>query len=217
MTSKNIIFDMDGVIFDTENLFLNCWRKIAAEHNLAGIDEVYYRVIGVKAEKTKAVFLETYGKAFPYDEFNQLALDMFHEKIAIEGMPLKSGARELLEFLAKEEYQLALASSTKTATVTQQLGSCDLLKYFHTVIGGDLVKNSKPAPDIFLAACERIGATPAETYIIEDSYNGVRAAHAAGTKVIMVPDIVQPDGEIRELTDYIFPSLQEVKDFFHKK
>jgi beta-phosphoglucomutase-like phosphatase (HAD superfamily) len=79
-----------------------------------------------------------------------------------------------------------------------------------------MVKSSKPAPDIFLLACEKIGASPAETYIIEDSYNGVRAAHAAGAKVIMVPDIVMPDEEMRALADYIFPSLREVQEFFAK-
>jgi HAD superfamily hydrolase (TIGR01509 family) len=139
---------------------------------------------------------------------------MFYERAEREGMPMKAGVVSLLDYLREKCFTIALASSTLTETVRKQLGAAGLLGYFQAVIGGDMVKMSKPAPDIFLAACERVGAAPAETYIIEDSYNGVRAAHAAGAKVIMVPDIVMPDDEMRSLADYIFPSLLEVQAFF---
>ncbi|MDR0219916.1 MAG: HAD family phosphatase [Lachnospiraceae bacterium] len=216
MPNKSIIFDMDGVIFDTENLFLGCWREIAAEQGLAGIDEVYRRVIGVKAEISRAVFLETYGADFAYDELNGRALKMFHAVADSEGIPMKPGVVPLLNHLRKDGFTIGLASSTRAETVRKQLGDSGLLGYFHAVVGGDMVENSKPAPDIFLAACEQIGAVPAETYVVEDSYNGVRAAHAAGMKVIMVPDIVMPDEEMRGLAGWIFPSLVELLEFFSK-
>jgi HAD superfamily hydrolase (TIGR01509 family) len=216
MKNKAVIFDMDGVIFDTENLFLNCWREIAAEQGMANIDEVYRRVIGVKAAVSKAVFLEAYGADFAYDELNKRARTMFYAITEREGMPMKAGVVPLLDYLAGAGFALGLASSTPAKTVKRQLDGSGLLGYFQAVVGGDMVENSKPAPDIFLAACERIAAAPAETYAVEDSYNGVRSAHAAGMKVIMVPDIVPPDEEMRGLAGWIFPSLHELLDFFQK-
>jgi HAD superfamily hydrolase (TIGR01509 family) len=216
MINKKIIFDMDGVIFDTENLFLNCWRRIAKEQGLAGIDEVYHRAIGVKADICKAVFLEAYGEDFAYDELNSRAREMFYEMTSREGIPMKAGVVPLLEYLRKNCFTIGLASSTSTEKVKKELHDSGLLEFFKAIVGGDMVKSSKPSPDIFLLACEKIGASPAEAYIIEDSYNGVRAAHAAGAKVIMVPDIVLPDEEMRALADYIFPSLNEVQEFFAK-
>ena len=101
--------------------------------------------------------------------------------------------------------------------VQKELKEGDLLEFFDVVIGGDMVERSKPAPDIFLMACERLGAVPEETYVIEDSYNGIRAASAANMIAIMVPDLVEPTEEIRKLASEIFPSLVEVKEYFRQK
>lgn len=211
---KAVIFDMDGLIFDTENMFLNCWRIIAADHGLTGMEELYRRVIGLNADATRAAYLEFYGDNFAYDELNQLAVAIFLEKSEKEGIPLKPGAVELLEYLSNNDYCLGLASSTKTEHVRSQLLRYGLLKYFKAVIGGDMVEKSKPEPDIFLEACRKIKAAPADTYAIEDSYNGVRAANAAGMKVIMVPDIILPDEEMKQIAYRIIQSLFGVKKFF---
>ncbi|MCL2718296.1 MAG: HAD-IA family hydrolase [Lachnospiraceae bacterium] len=211
---NTIIFDMDGIIFDTENMFLDCWRRIAAEYNLKDIDEVYRRVIGFHAEATKALYMDFYGQDFDYDKLNGLTIDMFFQKADTEGIPVKSGAKEILEYLSENNYQIGLASSTAAHLVKQQLGNAGLLKYFKVVVGGDMVEKSKPSPDIFLEACRKIGTPPEKAYAIEDSFNGVRAAYSAGMKVIMVPDIVKPDEEIKKLTVKILPNLLEVRDYF---
>jgi len=214
--SNSIIFDMDGVIFDTENMYRECWRKLAAEYNIPDIDEVYCRVIGTHAEMTKRVYMEFYGADFEYDKLNKITLDMFHEKEEKEGIPVKDGVVPLLEWLTANNYNIGLASSTRTIIVKRQLSNANLIDYFKVVVGGDMVEKSKPAPDIFLKAITEMEVymqtkIPAnEVYVIEDSFNGVRAAHAAGMKVIMVPDIVKADDEMKRLATHICADLHIV-------
>ncbi|MCL2050471.1 MAG: HAD-IA family hydrolase [Lachnospiraceae bacterium] len=221
-TTKNttIIFDMDGIIFDTENMFLGCWQKVAADYGLKAIDEVYKSVIGVHAEKTKEIFLAFYGPCFDYDKLSGLAIDIFYEKARTAGIPQKLGAKELLHALSENNYHIGLASSTRTDIVRSQLKAAGLLKYFKVVVGGDMAEKSKPAPDIFLKALALMEAllgeklTAHETYAVEDSFNGVRAASLAGMKVIMVPDIVKPDDEMKKLAFQILPNMLAVKELF---
>ena len=214
---QTFIFDMDGIIFDTENMFLNCWRKIATDYNLRDIDEIYRRVIGFHGEATKAEFLNFYGSDFEYDKLNQLAINMFFEKAETDGIPVKPGVTDLLEYLKANDYNIGLASSTKTEIVKKQLSDAGLLEYFKVVVGGDMVEKSKPAPDIFLAAlammeiATQLKISPQDVIAIEDSFNGVRSAYAAGMKVFMVPDIVRADDEIKSMTTKIFTDLFEVK------
>ena len=127
---------------------------------------------------------------------------------------MKPGVNELLEFLSENGIKTALASSTKTETVKNQLRDAGILKYFTVVVGGDMVSHSKPNPEIFLQAADKLGVDPAKTYIIEDSFNGIKAAYAAGAKPLMVPDMIEPDEEIEKLCHKIFVNLHEVRDFF---
>ena len=127
---------------------------------------------------------------------------------------MKPGVNELLEFLSENGIKTALASSTKTETVKNQLRDAGILKYFTVVVGGDMVSHSKPNPEIFLQAADKLGVDPAKTYIIEDSFNGIKAAYAAGAKPLMVPDMIEPDEEIEKLCHKIFVNLHEVRAFF---
>ena len=127
---------------------------------------------------------------------------------------MKPGVRELLSFLKENNVKTALASSTKVETVTNQLRDAKILDYFDVVIGGDMVKNSKPNPEIFLKAAEKLGIDPKEAYIIEDSFNGIKAAHSAKAMPIMVPDMLEPDEEISSLCHKIFKDLIQVRDYF---
>ncbi len=127
---------------------------------------------------------------------------------------MKPGAAELLKYLSEEKVPLGLASSTRLAVVTQELQEAGLYDYFHVVVGGDLLKNSKPAPDIYMMTCRRMGALPENTYAVEDSYNGIRSAHSACLRPIMVPDLMPATEEMRNLSVAVFEDLFQVKEYF---
>ncbi|MDE7246795.1 MAG: HAD family phosphatase [Lachnospiraceae bacterium] len=209
-----VIFDMDGTIFDSERLVLDCWKSIGKKYGIFDIGDVFMQCIGTNKVRTREIVDEHYGKTFPYEKFSAESSVLFHEITEKEGLPVKKGAREILAYLREEEIPLGLASSTRLAVVTQELKDAGLYEYFQTVVGGDLLKNSKPAPDIYLMTCERMGVHPENTYAIEDSYNGIRSAHSAGTHPIMVPDMMPATEEMRSLSEAVFEDLLQVKEYF---
>ena len=212
-----VLFDMDGVIFDTEKLALQLWTVAAEECGVPDLVDHFYRFIGVTVARTREILQELYGPDFSIPDFEASIRRHFELRYAREGLPVKSGALEILRFLHQAEVPTALASSTLTATVTRELRDAGFLDYFRAVVGGDQVSRSKPNPDIFLRAAELLNIDPASCWVIEDSFNGIRAAHAAGMHPIMVPDLLQPTEEIRSLAEEVFPSLLQVQAFFAEK
>lgn len=178
---KQIIFDMDGVLFDTENLVFSCWKFAAGKFMLTGIEDVFYQVIGVSSEGTKKVFSKTYGDKLDYAQFREETHRMFDEKIEKNGVPLKTGARELLQFLKINGWRVGLASSTRVQRVEEMLKATNLYDFFEVIVGGDMVEKSKPEPDIYLDVCEKMQINPKDTYAIEDSHNGVRSGGCGRT------------------------------------
>lgn len=211
---KAVIFDMDGVIFDSERVICDLWLEIAKENDIPGIEELMLKCIGLNDKATDDLFTNTYGDRFPYAEFKKQISVEYHSRYDGGRLPMKPGVKELLSFLKANNVKTALASSTKVETVTNQLRDAKILDYFDVVIGGDMVKNSKPNPEIFLKAAEKLGIDPKEAYIIEDSFNGIKAAHAANAFPVMVPDMLEPNEEISALCHRIFKDLLEVKDYF---
>lgn len=122
--------------------------------------------------------------------------------------------RELLQYLKEEKIPVGLASSTRLAAVEEELKQAGLYDYFRVVVGGDQLKRSKPEPDIYLMACEKMGISPENAYAVEDSYNGIRAAYSAGMMPIMVPDLLPATEEMREKSIAVFDDLLQVKRFF---
>lgn len=211
MRYEAVIFDMDGVIFDSERLVLEGWQEIAAKYGIEGIEEVLPKCLGVNAQATREIFREHYGQDFPYDEYKKEASALFHSRYGNGKLPLKPGVRELLSYLKDEGYLVGLASSTRQAIVEQEITDAGLMAYFDNLVCGDMLKKSKPEPDIYLKACENLNVEPRMAIAVEDSYNGIRAAKRAGMVPVMVPDMVQPDGEMRNLAHKIFKDLFEVK------
>ncbi len=214
---KAVVFDMDGVIFDSERCVLESWEVVAGRHGLQGIREVFPKCLGLTREATRQVMLDCYGDDFPYDAFREEASVVFHGKYDGGRLPLKPGARELLFALNERGIKTALATSTRSASVLPELRDAGLLPYFDVVICGDMIANSKPAPDIFLRACEELQVAPEEAFGIEDSFNGVRSASSAGLHTIMVPDMKEPDTEITALADVILPSLAEAQEYMMRQ
>ncbi len=209
---KACVFDMDGVLLDTESLCKKCWRRAARDFCLKDIDEVFYKCVGQARQdtfKTLQDFFIRQKSDFDARTFYLYAVEFFKKEEALHGIPLKKGARECLERLSSEGVTLALASSTRTEVVKRQLNDAGLLKFFKTITCGDSVLHSKPDPEIYLKACASIAMKAEDCYAVEDSINGVRSAYSAGLKVIMVPDLIEPDEETVKLCKAVIPSLDE--------
>ena len=209
-----VVFDMDGILFDSERMVVECWKEIADRHGMQNVDKVCRSCTGLNEAAGRAKFLEYYGETLPYAEYRKEMSALFHERYDGGRLPLKKGVHELMKFLKQGGARIALASSTRRSVVLQELTDAGLIQYFDAVICGDMIERSKPAPDIFLEACRQLQAVPASAYGIEDSYNGIRALHAAGMHPIMVPDLLEPDTEMRQLAEVILPSLNEVISYF---
>ena len=205
-----VVFDMDGVIFDSERATMDCWLEVAKKYNIENLEEPFLACTGTTNQRTREIMMEAYGEDFPYDTFAKEASVMFHEKYDGGKLPMKSGVHALLDYLQYQGKKIALASSTKKQTVVNELRDAGILDYFDEIVTGDMVTHSKPHPEIFLLACEKIGVKPEEAYAIEDSYNGIRSANAGGLRPIMVPDLRPADDEMKKLTDAVLESLDEV-------
>ncbi len=210
---RAVVFDMDGVLFDTEVICMRSWVAVAEKNGLPDMEEIFPRCIGGNADRSRKIVLEAYGENFDYAGFRQQASDWFWNDIEKNGLPVKPGAEEILQWLKENGWTVGLASSTRRSTVEEHLKQAGFWDFFSAVVTGDMVQRSKPEPDIYLLACERLSARPSETYAIEDSPNGVRAAHAAGMKTLMVPDMLAPDEEMRSLSHRIFEDLYGVMEF----
>lgn len=213
MNYEAVVFDMDGVIFDSERAVMNCWLELAQKYDIKDIEKPYFACVGTTMTRTREIMLETYGEDFPYDEYARESSLMYHEKYDGGKLPMKPGVMELLSYLKEKGKKIALASSTRRETVINQLRWAGIIDYFDAIICGDMVARSKPAPDIFLKACQELGVSPENTYAIEDSYNGIRAAHAGQLRPIMVPDLLEADDEMRGMAECVCDNLNEVIDY----
>ena len=210
MQYQAVVFDMDGVIFDTERLVIEFWKEVAKKHNIPNIEHTCIQCLGTNRVRTREIFLENYGADFPFDPYRAEVTELFDTHYKGVPLPTKPGIRELLNYLQEQDIKVGLASSTAQHLVRDEIGTAGLLPYFQTLVCGDMVEHSKPAPDIFLKACEILNADPTKSIAIEDSFNGIRSAHCAGMTPIMVPDQVQPTDEIRTLAFHVMPSLVDV-------
>ena len=214
---RAVIFDMDGVIFDSERMVLACWEQLAEKYHLTRMREAYIPCIGVNDVRMKEIMETFYGEHFRYADFRQEASGLFQEMVGREGLPVKKGVRELLAYLREQEVPVGLASSTRLAVVTEELQQAGLYDYFQAVTGGEQLKRSKPEPDIYLTACEKLGVKPSDAYAVEDSYNGIRSSYSAGMMPIMVPDLLPPTEEMYEKSVVVLEDLVRVREWMEEK
>lgn len=207
---RGAIFDMDGVMFDTQRIYDEQWPKVAArfgEKPSAGLVRDVRGANGTVMEEIVHHYYPDIDARAYIDATLKSVLEI--EKTFV---PKKPGIDEILDYLSESGIRLAVASSSKADMVLHNLDLTGTRRYFDTVITGDLVERTKPDPDIFLKAAAGIGVSPEECYVFEDSFNGVRAGHAAGCRTIMIPDQVQPTDEIRALASGVYESLSAVMD-----
>ncbi len=208
-----VIFDMDGLMFDTEALAKKGWLIAGREMQLPITDEIVYRVVGMNAASVRKTCQEYFGPEFDYDGFRARVSDYMRRSLDEDGIPVKRGLPELLDYLKRNGCQTAVASSSPRATVEDYLRRAGMEGIFSALICGDMVARSKPAPDIFLRAAEVLGILPEDCLVLEDSSNGIRAAYAAGMKAIMVPDLIEPTAELRGMACAVCESLHGVIPF----
>lgn len=207
---EGIVFDMDGLLFDSERIVQRSWNMTGEELGIGTIGDHIYNTLGMNVKSRTAYFKEVYGQEFPMDEFNVSTRKNFQNIEDREGVPLKPGAIELLEYAKKQGYKLGVATSSRREHATRLLKNGNIYHYFDGVVFGDMVSNTKPDPEIYLLACELIGVKPESAVALEDSPLGIRAAHAAGMYPIMIPDMVLPTEDIRMLAYRVLQSLCEV-------
>ena len=218
MKSKTIIFDMDGVLFDTEIMSTKAWIQLAKERGLDGviIQELADNCMGRNRKDIIFQFQKKFGENFDAQEFLTAGRSLMQKWIERDGLPLMKGTVEILQYLRENHFTTGLASSSSTQTVMSHMERSGLGHYFDVIIGGDQVTLSKPKPDIYLKACEAVHIPPGEVIAVEDSTNGIRAAHAAGMKTVMIPDLVQPDAEMLALLYRKYDSLLALKEAFER-
>lgn len=213
MNLEAVVFDMDGILFDTERLYTECWYEIAKRNHIENIEKAVLYCVGLNHADTYAYFYREYGDDFPAKKFMEEASALFWKKIRNEGLPIKKGVKETLAYLEKSPYQIGLASSSRRESVLSHLEEAGLRQYFHYIIGGDMVSHSKPDPDIYVDACRQLAVNPENAIAVEDSPNGIRSAYGAGMKVVMIPDLIEPDEEIKKLLFQQFSSMEELLEY----
>jgi len=207
---KLIIFDMDGLMLDTEPLAIAGWKAAARELNITISDELAKSVIGFNRNLCKTHMLEALGHDFDFETALALLVKDVDRHIEEHGIPLKPRLIKLLDTLDKLGIKKAVATSTAYNRAIHKLGLANIAHRFQTIIGGDMVANSKPAPDIFLKAAETCNTAPVDCIVLEDSNPGATGAISAKMRVIVVPDLVPPTDTTRKQAYAICESLHDV-------
>lgn len=215
--TRALVFDMDGVLFDTEHMTIKLWKRLCKDMNCVDVTQHASEYMGMNAVQHKISFLERYGSDFPYDEFMDRAREYAANEIRQNGVPVKPGLYDLLEYLKKNGYRIAAASSTRRVTVMQYFDSTKITGYFDQIICGDMVEKSKPDPDIYLKAAAALGIPPQSCMAVEDSPNGITSAWRAGMKTVMVPDMVPPTPELSQMLYACVPSLSDIIPLLEKE
>lgn len=207
--TKAVVFDMDGVIFDTQKRYNACFQEMGKRYGISDrkMEELLRKAMGVSEAESYRLVEEFLDGTASGKEFVTGMLDLFKAGVEAEGLPLKPGVKELLSWLNEHGFLVGLASATDYERIIKYLTKAGLKQYFSFITGGDQVKRGKPEPDIYLRACENMGVDPKEAYGVEDSFQGIRAVHNAGMCTVMVPDSLEPTPEIEKLLDFKFDTL----------
>jgi HAD superfamily hydrolase (TIGR01509 family) len=211
---KAVIFDLDGLILDSEIIYRKAWKQAAEELGYCMNDEQYLRFLGRRDVDCEMMLVETYGSSFPLTDFLIRSDSLSREHLKKHGITTKPGVHELLNFLDARSVRRAIATSTERGNVLSALGS--LAERFNVIVTGEDVTVGKPAPDILLLCARLLKVEPQDCVVLEDSEVGVQAAHAAAMPVVIVPDLHQPSAQSATNAVAVCDSLHAVTDSLRK-
>ncbi|MCB7318389.1 HAD family hydrolase [Lacrimispora sp. 210928-DFI.3.58] len=211
---KAVIFDQDGLMFDTERLSVKAWDAALAPYGIKLGEDFFRDLRGARPEKGAAAFRERFGDSIDYDSIRKVKRGFSYQWVAEKGVPVKKGLKELLSYLKENGAKLAIATASSKEWTQGNVKGAGVDSYFDEFIYGDMVEEAKPDPAIFLLAAKRLGVEPGECMVLEDSFNGIRAAAAGGFYPVMVPDLTLPTPEIKALLAAECESLLEVIGLF---
>lgn len=207
---------MDGLMFDTEALAVKAWKHVGEKFNINIDDAAIAKIRGVDTIHRKETLEEIFGESIDFYGM-QSALDAYmNEYVDKNGVPVKEGLVDLLEYLKKRGIKIALATSTENKRAIYYLTNANVLQYFNKLLCGDMVEHGKPAPDIYLKAVASLGFNAEECLVLEDSPNGSLAAHRANCPVIMVEDLDKPNEEIKSIVLKVVKNLNQAQKVIEK-
>lgn len=213
---KAVIFDMDGLMINSERATFEGYQEVMKKMNLTISEEFYMTLLGKTLKSVTELFYEKYGDDFPLNDVIVDVHKYLNNRFENEGVPLKKGLIELLTYLKENNYQAIVATSSTRRRVNHILELANLTQYFDDSICGDEVAKGKPHPDIFLKACEKLNVNPNEALVLEDSEAGIHAAHNANIPVICIPDMKYPEQFYQDMTTTILSSLDQVIEYLKK-
>ena len=211
---KGAVFDMDGLMTDTEKLYLRYWKEAAADFGYDMQNEHVYAIRSLARKYSIPKLKSFFGEDFPTEEVRARRTELINAHIEKYGIDVKKGLFELLDYLSSKGIKLAVATATPRERALHCLEKIDALRYFDAVICGDMIESGKPDPDIYLTAARELGLPPEQCAAFEDSPNGIKAAHSAGCHAIMIPDMTQPDEEIIPLLSAVYDDLEQAIAYF---
>lgn len=206
---QGAIFDMDGLMFDTERLSNEGWLQAAKELNYPITAITVAKIRGTNVTTSKQIFKQEFGDSVDFEAASDVQHRYMDQVIEENGVPVKPGLFVLLKYLKESGVKLAVATSTSRERAERYLKKAHVYEYFDMLVFGDEVKNGKPAPDIFLFAAEKLSLHPEDCVVFEDSPNGIKAAYGAKTKVIGVQDLAEFDETILKMLDYDCKTLSD--------
>lgn len=206
----SVIFDMDGTLFDTQRICIPAWDWAGEKQGFQNVGEHIPFVCGMSDAWWKKHLRDNFP-TMDIEKFSRDARQFIADNLVVKYMP---GAEDVVKFLYENGVKIAIASGSSQESIKHHLGEVNGNHYFDVIVGGADVERSKPAPDIFLFAAKKLGAAPKDCYVLEDSENGIRAAHAAGMKAIGIPDVAQFSDEVKALETAEFKSMFEALEYF---
>ena len=212
---NTVIFDMDGVIFDTERVYLETWTEVFEKYGYNMTREIYTSVMGIGRKNVMNTFKSIYGDDLPIDNMYKEKDEILYRKIEKGEIPTKDGVEEVLKFLKENNYNIALATSAKRNRVDKHLNDSNLKGIFDVIVCGDEVKKSKPNPEIFLYVANKLNINRKNCIVIEDSLSGVKAGNNAGMLVVNIPDLRECDDEMKKYSHKVFKNLIEFKEYMN--